>query len=426
MEECRRRYGDCFTLRIASEGRWVVISDPESIKRVFTGNPERLRAGEANVILRPVVGSESVLLLDGPSHLRQRKLLLPPFHGKRMQRYGDVMREVTEREVATWPAGEPFAVWPRMQAITLEVIIRAVFGVDDPDRVEHVAGRIRPMLDFTSSKRDFFIAALVGPDRLASLGWTGFPRAIGRVHEAIDEEIALRRSDPGLEERDDILSMLLQARDEDGAAMTDQELRDELMTLLVAGHETTATSLAWTLERVVRHPEVLARLEDEIGEEDDAYADAVAHEALRLRPVLPLVARKLTEPLELHGYELPVGTTVTPCIYLVHRRPEVYPDPHAFRPERFLETPPGTYTWIPFGGGVRRCIGASFALFEMRTVLRTLVARLHLEAAEPEAERVSRRAITLSPSRAARLVVRPRAAAVASATRRAAAAVAVG
>ena len=412
MEECRRRYGDCFTLRIASEGRWVLVSDPESIRRVFTGNPEHLRAGEANAILRPVVGSESVLLLDGRSHLRQRKLLLPPFHGERMQRYGDLMREVTEREVATWPAGEPFAVWPRMQAITLEVIIRAVFGVDDPDRVERVAGRIRPMLEFTSgSKLDFFVAALIGPDRLAGARWTGFPQAIGRVHEAIDEEIALRRAEPGLEERDDILSMLLQARDEDGAPMTDQELRDELMTLLVAGHETTATSLAWTLERVVRHPDVLARLEGEAGSDDDTYADAVAHEALRLRPVLPLVVRKLTEPLELHDRELPVGTTVAPCIYLVHRRPDVYPDPHAFRPERFLETPAGTYTWIPFGGGVRRCIGASFALFEMRTVLNTLVARLHLAAAEPAAERISRRAITLSPSRAAQLVVRPRAAA---------------
>src|SRR3989440_6536352 len=290
MEESRRRYGDCFTLRIASEDPWVLVSDPESIKKVFTGNPEHLRAGEANVILRPVVGNESVLLLDGPSHMRQRKLLLPSFHGERMQRYGEAMREATERESATWPAGEPLAVWPRMQAITLEVIIRAVFGVDDAERVERVAGRIRPMLEFTSgSKLDFFVAALVGPDRLAGARWTGFPQAIGRVHEAIDEEIALRRAEPNLAERDDILSMLLQARDEDGAPMTDQELRDELMTLLVAGHETTATSLAWTLERVVRHPEVLARLEDEADSEDEdayAYADAVAHEALRLRPVL--------------------------------------------------------------------------------------------------------------------------------------------
>src|SRR5256714_10381246 len=227
MEECRRRYGDCFTLRIASEAPWVLVSDPESIKKVFTGNPEHLRAGEANVILRPVVGNESVLLLDGPSHLRQRKLLLPPFHGERMQRYGEVMREATEREIATWPAGESFAVWPRMQAITLEVIIRTVFGVDDAERVERVAGRIRPMLEFTSRRRDFFIAAIVGPERLAGARWTGFPQTLGLVHEAIDAEIALRRADPALEDRDDILSMLLQARDPEGAPMSDQELRDE-------------------------------------------------------------------------------------------------------------------------------------------------------------------------------------------------------
>jgi cytochrome P450 family 135 len=406
MEESRRRYGDCFTLRIASEDSWVLVSDPESIKKVFTGNPEHLRAGEANVILRPVVGNESVLLLDGPSHMRQRKLLLPPFHGERMQRYGEVMREVTEREVATWPSGEPFAVWPRMQAITLEVIIRAVFGVDDAEHVERVAGRIRPMLEFTSRKRDFFLAAMVGPDRLAGARWTGFPQAIGLVHEAIDEQIAVRRADPRLEERDDILSMLLQARDEEGAAMTDQELRDELMTLLVAGHETTATSLAWTLERVVRHPEVLARLEDEAESGDDAYADAVAHEALRLRPVLPLVVRKLTEPLEVHGYELPVGTIVAPCIYLVHRREDVYPNPHAFRPERFLENPAGTYTWIPFGGGVRRCLGGAFAQFEMQVVLAELVRRHRLEPTRAESERVKRRAITETPRRNAEVIVR--------------------
>jgi cytochrome P450 len=202
----------------------------------------------------------------------------------------------------------------------------------------------------------------------------------------------------------------MQARDEDGAPLSDEQLRNELLTVLVAGHETSASALAWTLERVVRHPDVLARLQDEADANEGAhdYADAVAKEALRLRPVLPLVVRRLTEPLELHGYELPAGTTVGPCIYLAHRRPDVYPDPHEFRPERFLESPAGTYTWIPFGGGVRRCVGASFALFEMRTVLQTLIARLHLEPADPSPERILRRSIFLSPSRAGRLVARRR------------------
>jgi cytochrome P450 len=423
MEWCRRRYGDCFSLRIGPETSWVLVSDPESIEKVFTGNPEHLRAGEAGAIMRPVVGNESVLLLDGPPHLRQRKLLLPPFHGERMQRYGDVMREVTEREISTWPSGKPLAVWPRMQAITLEVIIRAVFGVDDADQVEYVAGRIRPMLELTSDPRSFYVAELLGAERaarLASLGMSGVPRAVERVHEAIDQEVAKRRAEADLDEREDILSVLMQARDEDGVALSDEQLRNELLTVLVAGHETSASALAWTLERVVRHPGVLARLQDEADSNDGAYdyADAVAKEALRLRPVLPLVVRRLTKPLELHGYELPVGTTVAPCIYLAHRRPDVYRDPHAFRPERFLESSPGTYTWIPFGGGVRRCVGASFALFEMRTVLQTLVARLHLEPADPSPERVWRRSIFLSPSRAGRLVVRRRSVAAAPAAGR--------
>ena len=391
----------------------MLVSDPESIQKVFTGNPDHLRAGEAGAIMRPVVGNESVLLLDGPPHLRQRKLLLPPFHGERMQRYGDVMREVTEREISTWPSGEPFAVWPRMQAITLEVIIRAVFGVNDAERVEHVASRIRPLLEITSDPRGFYIAELLGPERgvrLASLGLSGVPQAVARVHEAIDKEVAERRREADLDERDDILSMLMQARDEDGAPLSNEQLRNELLTVLVAGHETSASALAWTLERVIRHPDVVARLQEEVDANEDAhdYVDAVVKETLRLRPVLPLVVRRLTEPLELHGYELPAGTTVGPCIYLAHRRPDVYPDPHQFRPERFLESPAGTYTWIPFGGGVRRCVGASFALFEIRTVLQTLIARLHLEPADPSPERILRRSIFFSPSRAGRLVAHRR------------------
>jgi cytochrome P450 len=411
MEECRRRYGDCFTLRISPKSAWVLVSDPESIKKVFTGNPEHLRAGEAGAIMRPIVGSQSVLLLDGPSHLRQRKLLLPPFHGDRMRHYGELMREVTEREVATWPSGQPFPVLPRMQAITLEVIIRAVFGVVDAGRVERIAGRIRPLLEYTSNKLGFFVAEFANPDWLESLAkvpLAGAARVVGRVDEAINEEIALRRSEPDLDERDDILSMLLQARDENGTGMTDEELRNELITVLVAGHETSASALAWTLERIVRHPAVLARLQDEAESDESEYADAVIKEALRLRPVLPVVVRKLTEALELNGFELPPGTTVAPCIYLLHRSPDLYPDPYAFRPERFLENPAGTYSWIPFGGGVRRCVGASFALFEMRIVLQTLVARLQLQAARSGSERISRRAIFLSPSRGARLSVRPR------------------
>jgi cytochrome P450 len=407
LEECHRRYGDVFTLRIAQEGVWVLLADPEAIREVFRGDPEQLRAGEGNAILRPLLG-DSVLLLDGQAHLRRRKLMLPPFHGERMKGYGDMMREATEAEIARFPVGRPFPVWPHTQAITLDVITRAVMGVEDPARRERLAGRIRPMLNFLTKKRRMFLAAVVGPERLRRHEWTGFPEVVRRVEELLYEEIRHRRGDPATAERSDILSMLIGARDEDGEPLTEQELRDELLTLLVAGHETTATALAWALERLTHHPQALTRLREEVDAGDDAYLDAVIHETLRLRPVLPLVVRKLREPLEIGGYHLPAGYTVAPSIYLTHRRPDVYPEPHAFRPERFLGEAPGTYTWLPFGGGVRRCLGASFAMFEMKVVLRTMVEQLELAPDRPEPERVSRRAITFSPSRGGRIVVHPR------------------
>jgi cytochrome P450 len=376
-----------------------MLCDPEDLRKVFTGDPRVLHAGEGNAILRPVLGHNSVLLLDEDAHMRQRKLLLPPFHGERMQRYGDVMREVAERELGAWPRGRPFQLWPHMQAVTLEVIMRAVFGVEEGAGLDRLRTVLQRTLEWATRPRQMLLLAALGPRRVGDMAL--FQRALEPVDRELLDLIRVRRDDPSLEERDDILSLLLLARDEaDDTPMSDQELRDELMTLLVAGHETTATSLSWALERLVRHPDKLERLR--AG--DDEYADAVAKEALRLRPVIPAVARKLTQPFEVGGYELPAGVTVTPSIYLVHRRPDVYPDPHAFRPERFLERPAGTYTWIPFGGGVRRCIGATFAIFEMKTVLQAIAARVWLSPADPESERVIRRAITLTPNRGAEVL----------------------
>jgi cytochrome P450 family 135 len=323
-----------------------------------------------------------------------------------MTRYGELMTAVTERELRRWPAGEPTALRPGMQAVTLEVIIRAVFGVRDEDRLELMRRRLGEALDLTTDWRSMLALATVGPQRMYRLRY--FQRELDPVNELLLEEIRLRRAAPDLEERDDVPSLLLQARHEDGSPMSDAELRDELMTLLAAGHETTATALAWAVERLVRHPDKLARLTEEASAGEDAYADAVVKETLRLRPVLPIVVRRLQEEMEIAGWRLPAGVAVAPCIYLMHRRREVYPEPERFRPERFLEQPAGTYTWIPFGGGVRRCLGASFALFEMKTVLSTLVTRLNLRAADPRPERITRRAITLTPARGAEVVVEPR------------------
>jgi len=406
LERCRARFGDVFTVRLVGGETFVFLADPEDVKHTFTGDPRLLRAGEANLILRPIVGSRSVLLLDEPQHMVDRKLMLPSFHGGRMQRYGEIMVEAAQEEIARWPTGEPLALWPRMQAITLEVIVRAVFGLRERGRMDELEERLRRMLDWTANPSRLAMLAIGGPERMERN--RRFRRAVDAVDELLLGEIARRRESDDLAERDDILSMLVQARYEDGSAMGDRELRDELVTLLVAGHETTATSLAWALERLIRHPPALerARAEAEAGEGE--YIDAVVKETLRLRPVLPIVARILGEPMAFGGHSLPAGATIAPCIYLVHRRADVYPDPGRFRPERFLEQAAGTYTWIPFGGGVRRCLGASFALFEMRQVLETVLAEVDLLPSDAASERVARRAITLTPARQATAVVKAR------------------
>ena len=410
LERCQERYGDIFTVRIAHQGTWVMLAHPDMVKQVFTGDPAVFHAGEGNLILRPLVGSNSVLQLDDAPHMAQRKLLLPPFHGERMQRYGDLLAEIAEREIDRWPTGAPFALWPRMQAITLEVILRAVFGLEKGERLEALRTRLRGVLEASTSTQTMALLAFIGPERVTRLPMVR--RELDPVDDLIYAEIRERRHDPNVADREDILSLLVGARHEGGEPMSDEELRDELVTLLVAGHETTATSLAWSLERLVRHPDKLARLRDEVETDEDAYLDAVCKETLRLRPVLPLVARVLKQDVEIGGYRLAAGITVTPSIHLIHRRPDIYPEPRRFRPERFLEQPAGTYTWIPFGGGVRRCLGATFALFEMRQVLSSIVSRVDLRPAVADSERVARRAITLSPARGTKVVASPRRVAV--------------
>jgi cytochrome P450 len=384
----RAAYGDTFSLRIANEAPWVMLGHPDAVKQVFTGDPEVLHAGEGNQILKPLLGPRSVLLLDGKDHMTERKTLLPSFHGERMQAYGDLITGIAEREVASWPAQQPIAVRPRMQALTLEVIMQAVFGLRD-DRLRKALLRT---LDWTTDPRMLAFVVFAGPDRINC----AFERLRAPVDDLLTAELARRRTATDLHEREDILSMLLA-----NTAMDDATLLDELLTLLVAGHETTANALAWALERLARHPSAWERLRTQ----DEAYLDAVAKETLRLRPVIPIVLRLLKAPLEIAGYELPPGIAVAPSILLLHTREDIYPEPFAFRPERFLEKPAGTYTWIPFGGGVRRCLGASFALFEMKAVLRAVAANVaQLEPDRMEQERPTRRAVTLVPHRGARVI----------------------
>jgi len=401
MRRRRERHGDMFSARFPIFGRVVYVSDPELVRQVFAGDPSVFHAGEANwLALGDALGEHSLLTLDERRHMSQRKLLLPPFHGESVRRYVELMATATATEVARWPVGRPFALRPRMQAITLEVILRAVFGVRDGARMDQFRERI-PRLAATTSVltwMPFMHRELGGLSPAAR-----FRRALRAVDELIYAEIAERRSDGDAEERDDVLSLLLGAVHDDGSAMTDVELRDQLLTLLTAGHETTATGLSWAFERLTRTPRVMERLCGSL--DDDAYLDAVVKETLRVRPVVVDVARKLTCAIELGGYQLPAGTLVLPAIAAMHARSDLYQRPGELVPERFLDGKTEPYTWIPFGGGVRRCIGAAFAQVEMRTVLREVLGRVRLRAPSRRPERARIQHVTVVPARGCRVVV---------------------
>ena len=395
LDDCRRRLGDTFSVRfVGFERPMVMISDPAAIKALYTERSHGLPPGR-NIILEPVLGARSVLLLEGAEHLARRRLMLPPFHGKRMRSYEETVREIVTAEIDAWPLERPFPIHARMQAVTLEVILRAVFGVAEGPRLDRLRGMLGNVLAETASPT----AQLVGlaTRRFGGGPWARFEGQLREVDELLFAEIAEHRAKPDLEQREDILSMLMCARFEDGSAMDDGELRDQLMTLLLAGHETTATALAWTFDLILRHPEVMARLREELDAGEEEYLRATIAESLRLRPVIPLAGRRLAAELRAGEHTLPPGTDVTPAIWLTHTRADIYPEPFAFRPERFLGEGPDTYAWIPFGGGVRRCLGAAFAEFEMRIVLREVLARCELRKADPRPERIARRNITLSP-----------------------------
>jgi cytochrome P450 family 135 len=403
MEHWRRALGETFHASLYGPGELVFISDPPSLKALFAADRVNTIAPGRNIILRPLLGPGSLLLQEGEEHLRRRKLMLPPFHGERMRAYERVIAEATERAIAGWPRGEELALHPSMQAITLEVILRAVFGVEDAERRRVLRDALVEILGATATP------AAVGFITPAARRLPMY-RRLNELHDRTDEvlhaEITERRSDPGAEARDDILSMLVSARFEDGSTMDDAELRDQLMTLLLAGHETTATGLAWAFDLLLHHPEALERLRAELETGEREYVEAVVNESLRVRPVVPFTGRELRADAELGGYELEAGTVVMAAIYLAHTRADVHPEPYAFRPERFLgDDAPDTFAWIPFGGGTRRCIGAAFAQFEMRVVLETVLRSVALRAASADLERPVRRNVTLSPANGTRVIV---------------------
>ncbi len=413
LERARARYGKRFTVRFPFTPPFVILTEPDQIKEIYTAPPDVLHPGEGARVLEPLVGRKSVILLDGDAHMEQRKLILPAFHGERMERLTGLVTRVTREEVRSW-GGDEILLHPRLGALTLEIILRAVFGLDPGPRLETLRKSLTRLLAYGESP----LTIIPGPedrDRLEQqLRWLnragplkGFLTTRDAVDRLLFEQIEERRGEDS--DRDDVLAMLLAARHEDGSPMTDQELRDELMTLLVAGHETTASALAWAFERLSREPSVLARLTGEVrdtGEED--YLLATIQETLRRRPVLPNTApRMVKQPVNVGGWDYPVGIALVANAYLLHHDPDVYPDPYAFRPERFVGEKPGTYTWIPFGGGRRRCIGMSFAVLEMKIVIRELLRAYELQDCGDGPEVARRRNISIRPARGSRVRLGP-------------------
>ena len=402
LERHRARFGKRWTTQLIATPKFVMLTDPDEIKQVFTAPPDVLHPGEGARILEPVLGKNSVILLDEGDHLSQRKLMLPAFHGEKMKRLEGLMREVSEREVDSWPAGDSIELHKRFQALTLEVILRAVFGLDPGPRLDKLRGRLTTMAE--NAVKPF--SAVPQLQKNWNPLWREFAAIRAEVDGHLFDLIDERRAE-GESDRADILTMLLDARHEDGSPMSKRELRDELMTLLVAGHETTASELSWAFERLAREPRVVERLTAEVDADDgDAYVTATIQETLRRRPVLPNAAPRLVKkPIEIGGITYPEGVCLIANAYLLHHDPDVYEDPYEFRPERFLDEPPGTYTWIPFGGGRRRCLGASFALLEMKIVLQAVLRRSVPEPGIDGPELTRRRAITIAPKRGARTVL---------------------
>lgn len=402
MRSCAATYGNAFTIRFIATPPMVFVSEPADIRQVFTGDPANLQAGRANRVLKPIVGSNSILMLDGARHKRERKLLMPPFHGERMRLYSQMMCEIVDRSIDSWPMGDPFPIHQQMQEITLDIILRAVFGVAEGKRRWRLRRTMVEALGLAGRNPLLLVAA-----------WNRLVHIRREIDRLLYAEIVRRRA-AAQRDASDIMTLLVAARDEEGRPMSDEEIRDEMVTMLVAGHETTATSLAWTIHSLLRNPEALAAARDEvanvIGEGSQLpspspeqiaaleYLDAVIKETARLNPVVPIVVRRLERDTQIGDYELPAGNIVAPCIYLTHRRPDLWPEPDTFNPDRFVGRRIDPYSFFPFGGGARHCLGAAFANYEMKIVLARLLSRVSLRAAPGDPVRVVRRGITFAPS----------------------------
>ena len=413
MRACAQAYGDAFTIRLMGAPPFVFCSHPAAVKEIFTGDPEILRAGRGNEVLRPVLGPNSVALLDGTRHRRERKLLMPPFHGERMRLYGGIMCEIVDRSIDDWPVECLFPIHKYMQRITLDSILRTVFGMDEGEMLSRLRVLLVQFLELVGSSLPLLMIRRLQVNLGPLTAWKRICEIRREIDRLLYDEIA-RCKKEALQERTDIMAMLVAARDEDGQTMSDEEIRDELITMLVAGHESTATSLSWVVCRLLQNPDVLALAQAEVASATGngsgsskptaeqiaelSYLDAVIKETARLNPILPIVIRYLEAPARIGGCDLPAGCLVSPCIYLTHRRPDIWPEPETFKPERFVNGRVDPYTFFPFGGGLRHCLGAAFATYEMKIVLARMLSRVVLRPDPSYTVRVVRRGVTFAPS----------------------------
>ncbi len=378
---------------------WVVLAHPDAITEIFSQHPDALTSGEALQVLRPVIGTHNILLMDGDEHLHRRRTVLPAFHNNHTQHYEPIVRKTITTDLQNWPTGEPFTFLPRAEALAFTTIVSCIFGPQEAERMNTFAARLLNMLRWITDTRRLLVLFFAGPDMLMKL--PGFRHQMQRIDHEVLTEITRRRAQTNLQQRHDILSMLITVRDENNTGLSDTDLRDELLTLLVAGHKNTSALLAWAIHELARDQNTQKRL----ATEPETLADAVITETLRLRPPVPLIVRRLRKPLTIAGHQLPVGTNVGPCSLLVHRQPDLYPKPLTFAPTRFPDhKPPPSNKWFPFGGSTRRCIGATFARFEARIILTEIAQNMRITPEQPQPERSKPRAVVLVPNRGARII----------------------
>ena len=401
-----RRYGPIMTMPILSLGNVAIVSDPELVKQVFTAPADVLLGGEGVGPAAAIYGSGSMFVQEEPEHLRRRKLLTPPLHGAALSSYVPIMENSARAAMHSWPVDRPFEMLKAARALTLDVIVKVIFGVHDPDEVRRLGRPFERLLNLGVSEQLTVRYALRHTGALRV--WPRRARANKEIDDVVMPLIARRRNDPHLSEQLDILALLMCARGDDGEALSDSEIRDDLITLILAGHETTATTLAWIFDLLLHHPDALRRVEAEAMSGEEAFTTAVVNETLRVRPPAPFTARVAAQPFPIGGYRVEAGTRIVVHIIAINRNPRIYEHPNEFRPERFLGTRPETYAWVPFGGGIKRCLGAAFSMRELITVLHTLLREGEFSAVDDKPERIVRRSIMLAPRYGTRVRVRLR------------------